>query len=97
MGILGYDAMKKVYTYYGIGSQMGTADVSQGKREGENWVYTGTMDDPSGKKIQGRYTMTDVTPNSYTSKFEIMAEGSKDWTLIMEAKSTRSGSVPPKS
>jgi hypothetical protein len=94
MGILGYDVMKKVYTYYGISNRMPMADVSEGKREGENWVYiSAPMDDGTGKKFQGRYTMTNVTPNSYSAKFEMAPEGSSQWTVIMEAKSTRSGAM----
>lgn len=89
MGILGYDAMKKVFTYYGISNHMGTADASEGKHEGDKWIYTATMDDGTGKKMQGRYTMSDVTPNGYTSKFEMAPEGSNDWKLVMEAKTTR--------
>ena len=89
VGILGYDPMKKQFTYYGIGNQMPTPDVSEGKKDGENWVYTAIMDDGSGKKIQGRYTMTNITPTSYNSKFETAPEGSSDWKLIMEAKSTK--------
>jgi Protein of unknown function (DUF1579) len=89
IGILGYDPMKKQFTYYGIGNQMPTADVSEGKKDGENWVYTATMDDGSGKKVQGRYTMSNLTPTSYNSKFEIAPEGSNDWKLVMEAKSTK--------
>jgi hypothetical protein len=96
MGILGYDAMKKVYTHYGISNQMPSADVSEGKKEGDTWVYTTTMDDMNGKKAQGRYTMMNLTPTGYTSKFETAPEGSKDWTLVMEGKSTRVGAAPMK-
>lgn len=94
LGILGYDPMKKVFTYYGIGNQMPTADVSDGKKEGDTWVYTAVMDDGTGKKIQGRYTMANITPTSYTSKFEVAPEGSTDWKSIMEAKSTRTSPAP---
>jgi hypothetical protein len=96
LGILGYDLMKKTYTYYGIGNQMPAADVSEGKHEGDSWVYTGVMDDGTGKKIQGRYTMSNLTPNAYMSKYEVAPEGSSEWTMIMEGKSTR-GAAPMKS
>jgi len=96
MGILGYDAMKKLYSYYGISNQMPNADVSEGKKESDAWVYIAMMDDMSGKKIQGRYTITNLTPTGYTSKFETAPEGSKDWTLVMEGKSTRVGAAPMK-
>jgi hypothetical protein len=95
LGIMGYDPVKKIFTYYGIGNQMPTADVSDGKKEGDNWVYTAVMDDGSGKKILGRYTMSNITPTTYVSKFEMAPEGSTDWKTIMEAKSTRT-SPPPK-
>lgn len=94
MGILGYDMMKKMYTYYGISNRMPMADVSEGKHEGDTWVYTSApMDDGTGKKLQGRYTMMNITPNSYSMKFEMAAEGSSEWAVIMEGKSTRGGAM----
>jgi hypothetical protein len=90
IGILGYDSEKKAYTYYGINNHMGQADVAEGKHEGDTWVYlTGASDAGGGKKMQGRYTISNVTPASYTIKFEMAPEGSSEWTQVMEGKATR--------
>jgi hypothetical protein len=89
LGVLGYDTMKKAFTYSGFSNDMPSVEVAQGKHERETWVYTETMDLGEGKKMQGRYTMTDVTPSSYAFKFEMAPEGSSDWSTIMEGKSTR--------
>src|SRR5262249_50777158 len=93
LGVLGYDPMKKAFTYHGFANDMANAEVAEGKHEGETWVYTETMDLGGGKKMQGRYTMTNVTPTSYSAKFETAAEGSNDWSTIMEAKSTKAAAA----
>jgi hypothetical protein len=91
LGIMGYDNEKKLYTYTGIDSTMGDhVDVATGKKEGDVWTYTATME-MGGKKMQGRYIMNSVTPNSYAFKMEMAAEGSSDWQTMMEGKATRAG------
>jgi hypothetical protein len=92
LGILGYDNQKKVYTYAGVDSTMGDhMDGGEGKKEGDVWTYTNTMDMGEGKKMQGRYIMSGFTPNSYNFKFEMAPEGSSNWQTVMEGKSTRAG------
>jgi hypothetical protein len=96
LGILGYNDQKKVYTYAGIDSTMGgLLDTGEGKKEGGTWTYTNTME-MGGKKIQGRYVMSDFTPNSYSFKFEMKPEGVADWMTMMEGKSTRAGAADAK-
>jgi hypothetical protein len=93
LGILGYDTEKKAYSYTGIDSSMGDhTEVAMGKKEGDVWTYTETME-MGGKKMQGRYTMNNVTPNSYAFKFEMAPDGSSDWQTVMEGKSTRAGAA----
>lgn len=41
-----------------------------------------------GKKIKGRYTMQEVSPTSYTFKWEMQdAEGK--WNTMMQGKATK--------
>jgi hypothetical protein len=89
IGILGYDTAKKAYTYYGINNHIGQADLAEGQHDGDKWVYNSVFDVGGGKKMQGRYTMSDVTPASYAFKFETAPEGGSDWAVVMEGKATR--------
>ncbi len=92
LGIMGYDTKKNVYTYYGITNHEGMADTGEGKIEGDNWVYTTpVMELPDGKKLQGRYTISNKTPTGYSFKFETAPEGGSDWSTMMEGKATKAG------
>jgi Protein of unknown function (DUF1579) len=93
LGILAYNTEEKVYTYYGI-DNMGFAEQSKGKVDGNNWVYTaeGKM---GGKAYQGRYTMNSSSPDSYMFKYETSDDGQK-WNLMMEGKATKAGAAEKK-
>jgi hypothetical protein len=39
--------------------------------------------------------MTEVSPTSYTFKYE-MSEDGKTWNLVMEGKSSKAGAAPAK-
>jgi hypothetical protein len=43
-----------------------------------------------GQPFHSRYTMTEVSPTSYTFKWDTSADGTK-WTNVMEGKSTKAG------
>ncbi|MGH9317945.1 MAG: DUF1579 family protein [Thermoanaerobaculia bacterium] len=86
LGILGYSSEKKAYTYYGVDS-LGWAEMSMGAVDGSTWTYT--SEEKMGEKtIHGRYTMNEVSPTSYTFKYETSEDGQK-WSLVMEGKSTK--------
>ena len=88
LGILGYSAEDKAYTYYGVdntGMIMGT--VPKGTIDGDTWTY----DDESkmgGKMFKSRYTIKQLSPASYTFKWEMMGEDG-NWAALMEGKSTK--------
>jgi hypothetical protein len=89
LGILGYSTEEKVYTYYGVdNSGMIGTTVAKGVLTGDTWVYT----DESmmgGKMVKSRYTIHQLSPTSYTFKWEMMgAEGT--WMVLMEGKQTKS-------
>ena len=93
MGILGYDAEEKVYTYYGIDSG-GHVDSANGTTDGKSWTYTNS-EKHGGKTTYGRYSMSDFTPDSYSFKME-MSEDNKTWATVMEGKNTRVKAEPAK-
>lgn len=88
MGILGYSAEDKVYTYYGTdNSGMTMASVPRGTLQGDTWTYNdeGTM---GGQKYKSRVTIKELSPASYTFKMEMQGPDGK-WMPTMESKNTK--------
>jgi hypothetical protein len=94
LGILGYSADEKKYTYHGIDSA-GFAESSMGTVEGSNWTYT-SDEKMGGKTVHGRYSMTEVSPTEYTFKYETSEDGQK-WALVMDGKTTKAEAKAPAS
>ena len=88
MGVITYDREDKMYEYFGIDS-MGMSEKAEGKYENDGYVYTneGKM---NGKTYKGRYTMSNMKPDSYDFKYE-MSEDGNTWNTAMEGKNTRKG------
>jgi len=88
LGIMGYSADQKVYTYYGLdNSAMITTSVARGTVAGNIWTYT----DESvvgGQKVTSRYTLTVTSPDTYTFKWEMRGADGK-WTTVGGGKTTR--------
>lgn len=88
LGIMGYNAEEKVYTYYGVdNSPMNMASVPKGTIQGDTWTYN----DESimgGKKVKGRYVLKIASPTSYSFKWE-MEQGPGKWTALMEGTATK--------
>jgi hypothetical protein len=91
LGMLGYNADEKVYTYDGIDNS-GHMDHSKGTTDGKAWTYN-SEDKMGGKTMYGRYTMSDLTPESYAFKWE-MSEDNKTWNTVMEGKTTKAAAKP---
>jgi hypothetical protein len=88
LGIIGYEPMEKVYTYYGVdNSGQAMISVPRGTLEEKTWRYTdeSKMGEITAKT---RYTMTELSKDAYTFKWEIEGEGGT-WTTVMEGKATR--------
>jgi len=88
LGVLGYNADDKKYTYYGVDSS-GHATMATGTTDGNAWTYTAD-EKMGGKTMHGRYTMSDLTPTSYKFKWET-SEDNQKWNTVMEGKTTKSG------
>ncbi len=86
--LVGYSGEEKVYTVYGIDSTgMVPTTVSKGSVQGDTWVFTDESK-MGGKMVKTRYTMKQLTPASYTFKWEMQGEGGA-WSTVMEGKSTK--------
>jgi hypothetical protein len=88
LGILGYSAEEKVYTYYGVdNSSMTMASVPKGTLKGDTWDYTdeGMM---GGQKVKTRVTIKELSPTQYTFRMEMQNPGGK-WMPLMESKATK--------
>jgi hypothetical protein len=86
LGITAYDAEAKTYTYYSI-SSVGESDPAKGALTGHTWTWLGDGK-AGGKPAKFRYVEEEVSPTSYTFKFEASVAGGP-WTVIEEGKSTK--------
>lgn len=88
MGLMGYSTEDKVYTYYGVDSSgMIPTTVSKGTVHGDTWSYTDESK-MGGKMVKSRFTIKQLSPTSYTFKWEMQTEGGT-WSTVMEGKSTK--------
>jgi len=85
-GYMGYNTEDKVYTYDAFNT-MGEAEHSRGTVEGDTWTWS-SNEKMGGKAMKGRFTMTIVSPTSYTYKFELAPEGGS-YATVVEGKSTK--------
>jgi uncharacterized protein DUF1579 len=88
IGILGYSAEEKVYTYTGVdNSGMTMTSIPRGTRQGDTWTY---YDEPmmGGKKIKQRVTIKELSPTAYAFKLDMQTPDGK-WATVMESKSTK--------
>ena len=88
IGILGYSAEEKVYTYTGVDSLgMTMTTVPRGTRQGDTWTYS----DESmmgGKKVKSRVIIKELSPTAYTFQLDMQAPDGK-WATVMQSKSTK--------
>ena len=88
IGILGYSAEEKVYTYYGVdNSMMSMTSVPRGTLQGDTWTYT-DENMMGGQKIKSRVTIKELSPTAYTFTMEVQGPDGK-WMPMMESKSTK--------
>lgn len=87
MSMMAYNPETKVYSYSAINS-MGETDYSTGTVKGKVWNWTGDSK-KGGKSIKGTFTITEVSPTSYTYKYDASIDGGPMQT-IMTGKCTKS-------
>jgi hypothetical protein len=86
LGVLGYDAAKKLYTWSGFNS-MGKAETATGTVSDKTWTFAGESD-IGGRTVKTRYTVVETSPSAYTYRFDAMTDGSS-WTAIIDGRVTR--------
>jgi hypothetical protein len=86
IGLMGYDAENKVYTYYGADSR-GMGMGGNGSLKGNVWTYS-SIAKIKGETIKSRWVMTESSPTEYTFKWE-MADDKGTWATLAEGKSTK--------
>lgn len=88
LGILGYNAEEKVYTYYGVdNTAMTMVSVPKGTLKGDTWTYTdeGTM---GGQSFKTRVTIKQLSPTSQSFLMEMQGPEGK-WMPVMESRGTK--------
>jgi hypothetical protein len=86
IGLMGYDAENKIYTYYGADNR-GMGFGGDGMLKGKVWTYTSSMK-MKEKIINSRWINTEISPIEYTFKWE-MADDKGNWMTLAEGKSTK--------
>ncbi len=84
--VMGYNAEDKVYTY-NVYNSLGEHQMATGHLQGNTWTWIAEQK-MNGVITKARYTMTIVTPDSYTFKSEV-AMPSGGWSTVMEGTATR--------
>ena len=88
--IMGYNAEEKAYTYYGVDSNgMVPATVALGKVTGDTWTFH-EESKFGGQLVKSRYTVTQVSPKSFSFLWEVQGPDGK-WMALMDGKNTKSG------
>jgi len=70
------------------GLALAQATVPRGTVQDRSWVY----DDEAkmgGKMVKSRYTIQEISPTTYTFKWEILGDDGA-WQTLMEGKSNKS-------
>ena len=88
LGIMGYSAEEKVYTYYGVDNMgMTMTSVPHGTLKGDTWTYNseGMM---HGKNMKMRVTIKEVSPTVHTFSMDMEGADGK-WARVMDSKFTK--------
>jgi hypothetical protein len=88
LGIISYHAGDKAYKFYAVDSS-GSAELSTGNKSGNTWTFTAESN-YGGMAFKSRYTIVEVSPTSYTFKWEMSQDGTK-WATMIEGTSKKSG------
>jgi hypothetical protein len=91
IGILGYSAEEKVYTYYAVdNTSMTMVRVPRGTVQGDTWTYTdeGTM---GGQHFKTRVVIKEESPT--VQRFTMAMQGPDGkWMTVMESRGTKAPS-----
>jgi len=89
IAIMGYNPEEKTYTYYEVNNgPMTMANVPKGTVQGDTWTYNDQAK-MGGKAVTSRYTIKELSPSSYSFKWEMQGDDGT-WKTVMEGKSKKS-------
>lgn len=83
---MGYDANENVYTFDSYNSG-GRRNTSKGTLTGDTWALNSSQV-YGGQEIKQKMTIKQLSPTSYTFKFEVSVDGT-NWMTFMEGKATK--------
>ena len=86
LAVMGYKEDEKAYFYNSYDS-MGMTDSAKGTLQGDTWTWTSEVK-MGGKPMKSRFTIKELSPTSYTFKWETSTEGSP-FAPVMEGKSNK--------
>ena len=85
--VMGYDSDEKVYTYHAFNSE--AEDIfAKCTVNSKTWICT-SKQKLDGQMVKGRATTNEVSPTSYSFKFEVAPEGTGDFQTVMEGTATK--------
>jgi len=87
--VMEYNPAEKVYTYNAYNS-MGEHQMATGHVLDNTWSWTSEAQ-MNGLIAKGRYSITVISPATYTFKYETLTSAGA-WSTVMEGKATRSQS-----
>jgi hypothetical protein len=87
ISVMSYDREKKVYTEERFDST-GRHEMVTGTLNGDLWTWKGENNYGS-VTIESRFTIKMTSPTSYTSKYEVSADGGANWMSFWEGKATK--------
>lgn len=87
LSVMSYDPDKKLYTEEAFDSD-GRRQIRTGTLNGDTWTWSGEAN-YGGITIQQRMTMKVTSPTSYTTKYEVSADGGATWMPFWEGKASK--------
>jgi hypothetical protein len=87
LGVMGYDADKKVYTEERFESS-GRRVAMTGTIDGDTFTWAG-VNDYNGMQISSRLTIKMTSPTSCALKYEVSIDGGASWMPFYEGKATK--------
>jgi hypothetical protein len=86
LAVMAYNTEEKTYTYHVV-KETGEAEDLKGTFEADTWTWTSSP--AAGKQTRhSRLTIQEISPTSYSLKFETSPEG-HDWSTVMEGKAVK--------
>ena len=86
LAVIAYNTQEKTYTYHVV-KETGEAEDLKGTFEADIWTWTSSPA-AGNEKRHSRLTIQEISPTSYSLKFETSPEG-HDWSTVMEGKAVK--------